>query len=357
MSGLLLIATVVLLFVVIFQIAKASEYVSILKGEKKSREQSNRVNGFLMIAFLVLGLIGVYWCNEQLKGRILPEASSEQGVFIDKMLMITIAVTGVVFVLTQVLLFWFSFKYQESDKRKAYYFTHDNRLEVIWTVIPAIVLTVLVGFGLFYWFKLTSDAPANAQVVEITGKQFGWIMRYPGDDGVFGKKYYKNIDEAKGNELGLIWDDKSTHDDKVMSQTMVVVVGKPVKLIINSRDVIHDVGLSHFRMKMDAVPGTPTTMWFTPRFTTKEMKERTGNPDFAYEISCDQMCGPSHYSMKGIVDVVTEAEYKVWIAKQKPTYYTAFPELDPENKAKQAAADSVKGKPAGAETPKALASK
>ena len=110
---------------------------------------------------------------------------------------------------------------------------------------------------------------------------------------------------------------------------MYVVKGQPVKLIIGSRDVVHDVGLSHFRLKMDAVPGIPTTMWFTPKYTTKEMREKTGNPNFAYEISCDQMCGNGHYSMKGIIEVVDQEEYDLWLAKQKPQYFTAFPEKDP----------------------------
>jgi cytochrome c oxidase subunit 2 len=110
---------------------------------------------------------------------------------------------------------------------------------------------------------------------------------------------------------------------------MYLIKGRPVKLIIGSRDVIHDVGLPHFRMKMDAVPGIPTTIWFTPKFTTAEMKEKTGNPNFVYEISCDQMCGNSHYSMKGIIEVVTRPEYDAWMAKQKPYYYSAFPSRDP----------------------------
>ena len=79
------------------------------------------------------------------------------------------------------------------------------------------------------------------------------------------------------------------------------------------------------------VPGTPTTLWFTPIYTTKEMKEKTGNPNFVYEISCDQMCGNSHYSMKGIIEVVSQAEYDEWLAKQKPAYYAAFPGKDPSN--------------------------
>lgn len=329
MSTLLIIAILLLGFIVVFQIAKASEYVSVLKGEKKTFEQNNKINGFLLLAFMILGLIGVYWCNELFKGKILGEAASDHGEKIDTMLYITITITGIVFVITQVLLFYFAFKYQHSEKRKAYYFPHDNRLEVLWTVVPAIALTVLVGFGLFYWFKITGDAPKDATVVEVTGKQFGWVFRYPGKDKVFGKKYYKNIDEGKLNQLGLLWDDKAAQDDIVENEALYLVVNKPVKLVINSRDVVHDVGLVHFRMKMDAVPGTPTTMWFTPKYTTAEMKEKTANPDFEYEISCDQMCGKGHYSMKGIVKVVSPAEYALWLAKQKPNYVMAFPDKEP----------------------------
>jgi cytochrome c oxidase subunit 2 len=223
-------------------------------------------------------------------------------------------------VITQVLLFWFAFKYQYSEKRKAFYFPHSNKLEVIWTVIPAIALTVLVGFGLFYWFRITGDAPQDSLQVEVTGKQFGWIFRYAGKDQTFGKKYYQKISDKNNNQLGLIWDDANTHDDIVVNNEMYCIVNKPIKLIIGSRDVIHDVGLAYFRQKMDAVPGTPTTMWFTPKFTTEDMKKRLGNPDFEYEITCDQMCGKGHYTMRGIVKVVKEDEFKLWLAKQKPNY-------------------------------------
>jgi cytochrome c oxidase subunit 2 len=334
MSNFFIIMILLLGFLITFQIAKASEYVAVLKGEKRAFEQQNRINGFLMMVFLIGGLVGVYWCNELFKGKILGEAASQHGQAIDRMLYITIAITGVVFFITQILLFWFAYKFQYSEKRKAYYFPHDNRLEVIWTVIPAIALTVLVGFGLMYWFRITGDAPKDALQVEVTGKQFGWIFRYPGKDGVFGKKFYRNIDDGKNNSLGLIWDDPSTHDDIVVNQEMYVVVNRPVKLIINSRDVIHDVGLSHFRMKMDAVPGTPTTMWFTPLFTTEEMKKKTNNPDFEYEISCDQMCGRGHYTMKGIVKVVMPDEFILWRARQKSNYALAFPAPEPAASAK-----------------------
>ncbi len=341
MTLYLTIAVIVLVFVIIFQIAKASEYVSVLKGEETSRKQNNKINGFLMVAFLLLGLIGIWYCNHILFHKTLfaYDSAGVQGEKVDSMLWLTIYVTGSVFIVTQILLFWFAYKYQEDEKRKVFYFPHNTNLELLWTVVPAIVLTVLVVIGLRNWFSFTSEAPKDAQVVEVTGKQFGWIFRYPGKDGQLGKKYYKNID-ASTNELGLVWDDKLAQDDIVSTQALYVVKGKPVKLIIGSRDVIHDVGLSQFRMKMDAVPGIPTTMWFTPKYTTKEMKEVSGNPNFVYEISCDQMCGNGHYSMRGVIEVVTQAEYDAWMAKQKPQYYTAFPDKDPTTI--KTATDSVK---------------
>ena len=122
--------------------------------------------------------------------------------------------------------------------------------------------------------------------------------------------------------MGQVWSDPYNHDDIVASQDMHVVVGKPVKLVINAKDVIHDVGLAHFRMKMDAVPGMPTTMWFTPKYTTRQMREKYGE-NFNYEISCDQMCGKGHFSMRGTIIVESAAEYRLWLAKQTPQYVTA----------------------------------
>lgn len=345
----LLLLVVSMILLVIFQIAKASEYVSVLKGEKKAQEQSNRVNAFLMLVFLILGLAGAYWCNEKLAGKTLfaQGSASAEGEAIDTMLLITIAITGTVFIITQVLLFWFSFKYQEKEGRKAFYFPHNNKLEMIWTIVPAITLTVLVVFGLRHWFKITSDAPKDAMLVEITGQQFGWTYRYPGTDGVLGKKNYKLIDVNANNSLGQDWSDKANHDD-VSPSVMYLVKGKPVKIVIGSKDVIHDVGLPHFRLKMDAVPGIPTTLWFTPKWTTEEMRTKTGNPDFEYEIVCDQLCGASHYAMRGVIKVVTQEEFDVEMAKLKPNYYAANPDKDPANQAAPAPAMADSSKPATA---------
>jgi cytochrome c oxidase subunit II len=330
MQAFFIVAILVLGFLITFQIAKASEYVGILRGEEKAKQQTNRINAFMLLAFLIIGLIGVYYCNVRLKGKILGESASVQGVDIDRMMTITFILTGIVFVITQIALFWFAFKYQGSENRKAYFYPHNNKLELIWTVIPAIALTVLVGFGLFYWYKITGNAPKDAMQVEITGSQFKWEFRYPGKDGILGKKYFKNIDPAKNNPMGQLWDDPANYDDVYSSgEPMHLVVNKPVRLVIGSKDVIHDVGLAHFRMKMDAVPGTPTTMWFTPRFTSKQMKEKMGKPDFVYEISCDQMCGKGHWSMRGEIVVETQEEFDTWMITKKAQYYVANPEKDP----------------------------
>jgi cytochrome c oxidase subunit 2 len=351
----LVIAVIALIFIVIFQIAKASEYVSAIKGEEAARKQNNKINGFLMLAFMIVGLIGVWYCNKLYYGKtLLPfDSASNHGEKVDQMLWVTLIVTGIVFIATQILLFWFAYKYQEREGQKVYYFPHSTKLELLWTSVPAIVLAVLVVIGLKNWYSFTGDAPKGAMEVEVTGKQFGWIYRYKGVDNEFGKKYYKNIDEAT-NPLGLLLADNEAlglkkdstgFDDIVVQQTMYLVKGKPVKLIIGSRDVIHDVGLPHFRLKMDAVPGTPTTLWFTPKYTTAEMRKITNNPNFVYEISCDQMCGNGHYSMKGTIEVVEQAEFDKWIKDKKTAYASAFPDAE----AAPAATDSTGNKPTAAQ--------
>lgn len=321
-----MIALGVLIFVVVFQIAKASEYVSILKGEEKTRKQNNKINAFFLLGFLIFGLIGVWYCNEILYGKTLfPQGSaSVEGEEIDTMMMVTIVLTGVIFIITQILLFWFSFKYQENDNKKAFYFAHSTKLELIWTTIPAIVLAVLIVFGLKAWFKITGDAPKDAIVVEVTGHQFAWEFRYPGADKVLGKTNFK-LYTAKNN-LGVDFNDPASHDDIHVNTTMHIPVGVPVKMVIHSQDVIHDVGLPHFRLKMDAVPGIPTTQWFTPKYTTAEMQKKTGNPEFTYEISCDQLCGANHFAMRGVIIVETMEEYKKWLAGQTSEYSSLYPE-------------------------------
>lgn len=320
MSGLIVTALVVLVFIVIYQIAKASELATILRGEEKVQSQTNRLMAWLMVAFFVLGMIGIYKCHVDLIDKMLPESASTQGDNYDSMLLVTLILTGFVFFVTQLLLFYFVFRYQSTENRKAFFYSHNNKLEVLWTTVPALALVVLVVIGLKNWFTMTDKAPEGSMVVQVMGKQFNWIIRYPGADGILGKTDFRLINDAN-NVLGLDWNDPAAKDDIIIENgEMHIINKKNVQLVINSRDVIHDVGLPHFRMKMDAVPGITTTMWFTPKFTSTEMKKKTNNPNFVYEISCDQMCGKGHYSMRGTVIVQTEKEFNEWLAGQ-PTYY------------------------------------
>lgn len=343
MSGFLTITLIILVFIIVYQIAKASEYASILRGKEKVERQTNRTMAWLLVAFFFLGLWGIWECHQAMMPKMLPKAASDHGEKYDSMFMVTIIVTGIVFFATQTVLFWFAFRYQSKEKRTAFYYPHNNKLEIIWTTIPAITLATLVAIGLKNWFTMTSEAPENAQVVEVVGKQFNWIIRYPGKDGQLGKRDFRKINDAN-NVLGLDWNDKANHDDIIVENgELHLVVNKPVKLIINSRDVVHDVGLPHFRMKMDAVPGIVTSMWFTPTITTAEMKKLTGNKDFVYEIACDQMCGVGHYSMRGTVIVETQAQHNAWLLMQKSYYATMNPPADaPESGAQTQTADSAK---------------
>lgn len=320
MSGFIIIALIVLVFIILYQIAKASEFASILRGEEKVKAQTNRTMAWLLLIFFILGVWGIWECHNLLKDKMMPESASVEGVAYDNMFNATLVVTGIVFFATQALLFWFAFRFQSTEKRTSFFYAHNNKLELLWTTIPAIAMASLVAIGLKNWFAITEEAPANAQVVEIVGKQFNWIVRYPGKDHELGKRNFRLINDAN-NILGLDWKDEHNMDDVISaSGEMHLIVNKKVKLIIGSRDVIHDVGMPHFRLKMDAVPGITTTLAFTPRYTTEQMKKITGNPNFVYEISCDQMCGKGHYSMRGTIIVQTQAEYDAWMAQQKSYY-------------------------------------
>jgi cytochrome c oxidase subunit 2 len=299
----------------------------------------------LLVIFFFLGLYAIWLCHSELKDKLMLKSASLQGESYDMMFAVTITVTGIVFFITHVLLFWFAYKYKSTDDKKSSFFlAHNNKLELIWTTIPAIVMAILVAIGLRNWMSVTSPAPADANVVEVVGKQFNWIMRYPGKDKIFGKRDYRNINDAT-NILGMDEKDPASADDIIAQNgELHVVVGKPIKLIIGARDVIHDVGLPHFRLKMDAVPGITTTMWFTPTITSAKMKEMTKNPNFVYEISCDQMCGKGHYSMRGTVIVETQEEYDAWLAKQ-PAYF-APPAATPASAANSVVDTTTKAAPA-----------
>lgn len=329
MSGILIIALIALIYVVLYQIARSSEMVATIQGEEVFDKKRNKILAYSMLVLWAAFMLGIYYTHEYMMPKMMMIPASDHGVDIDRMFIVTLILTGIVFMITQFLLFYFAFKYRNDPNRKAEYFAHSNKLEAIWTIVPAVAMAVLVAFGLKAWFKMTDPAPEGAMRVEIVGKQFNWITRYPGADKELGKRNFKNVNDDN-NILGLDWNDKANKDDIIIPNgEMHLVVNKPVELIIGSRDVIHDVGLSQFRMKMDAVPGITSRMWFTPTITTTEMKKKSGNENFVYEISCDQMCGKGHYSMRAVVIVETQAEYDAWLNKQQSYYAQTHPEATP----------------------------
>lgn len=280
----------------------------------------DKINGILFAIILILGLYGTYWSYTVHGAQILPAAGSEHGVKIDSMFSVTMILTTIVLVLTHIALFSFAYLYNSSKKRKAYYYPHNNTLEKYWTVIPAIVLTVLVLMGFFTWRGITNISKQDRESaiqVDVTAYQFAWAVRYAGKDNVNGRKNFKLIGGLNGlNNLGLDLADKANYDDLKVNE-IVLPVNKSVRFTLSSQDVIHSFYMPHFRVQMNCVPGMNTYFQFTPTKTTQEMRQDTDNPKFDYNLLCAKICGGSHYNMQFKVRVVSNREYMEWIKKQK----------------------------------------
>jgi len=287
-----------------------------LKMQGKKGFNWNNIMGIGCAIFLVAGLYGAYWSLTVQGSMKLPESASVHGVAIDDMFNLTTVLTLIVFVITQVLLFGFAFVYRGSDKRKAYFLPHNNTIEKVWTIIPAIVLTILVVFGFFTWQKVMDTTNKKEDLnIGITGHQFAWELRYPGPDGKLGDVSYTLV--SGSNKLGIDFKNRNSLDD-LQADTLVLPVNKPIRLNIMAQDVIHSVFMPQFRVQMNAVPGLPTFFKFTPTITTAQMRVNTNNPKFEYTLYCNKICGGSHYNMQKVVRVVSQEEYQDWIAKQKP---------------------------------------
>jgi cytochrome c oxidase subunit 2 len=350
MTILLGILCLILIAVVVVQIGKVTELATSIRGEEEVQVSSNRRNGMWSLLFMVIFLIAciasAFYYKNYMLGYGPHESASEHGSSLDSLFNITLFFTGVVFVITQILLFYFAYKYQGRTGRKALYMPHDNRLEIVWTVIPAVVMTFLVIGGLDVWNEVMADVGEDEEFMEIeaTGYQFAWHLRYPGEDGKLGARNYKLIDGS--NPLGQDWSDAKNLDDLHPSE-IVLPVNKKVRVRITARDVLHNFYLPHFRVKMDAVPGMPTYFVFTPTKTTEEYRQELSNyeeyqelydptdpalgqlwENFNYELACAELCGSGHYSMRRIVRIVSEEEYEDWLAEQEPYYFTAIRNTD-----------------------------
>jgi cytochrome c oxidase subunit 2 len=412
-----------LLLLVLAYVFDIAAYAQKITGRKVAN--ANKINAWLMLIFLILGLGFAAW-EFVVHGPLtkITNASSKHGAEWDSMFMITLILTGIVFVVTQILLFVYAFMYQQKEGRKATYYSHNNRLEVFWTIIPAIVLTFLVLRGYAVWKDVMydTDKKENVQEVELFAYQFGWTARYPGPDATFGAHSFnyisgtnqlglavaseveelkaelkrdiedfeskianvpayiselkqtienhrklanfKGVDEAKKElakvesgdylkelELMLRRRNKqlermalvevnetqyketftsSVHDDIIVKE-IVVLKDRPVRLKFRSRDVIHSAFLPDFRVQMNCVPGMATEFTFLPTKSTSEIRKEKGDEEYNYYLFCNKICGQAHFNMKIKFTVVeTEAEYKAWMADQKPAFPKQLPTQEEE---------------------------
>lgn len=335
-------ALVVLFFTILVLIGRANELSEDLAGKGMNYDSKSKWNGYFLLAFVLLLFISIVYQIKLLVPIMIPKSASYHGDETDRLFYVTLGFIFVVFVLTQAALFYFGYRYNQSKNKVAYFYTHNNKLEVVWTVIPSIVLAVLVVMGMRTWFKIfdVESRDPNAMVIEVTGKQFQWMVRYPGADGKFGKRIIDTAHITPKNELGIDFTDPNSRDD-FFADKLVFIKNKAVLVKLGAQDVIHSFYLPHFRVKMDCVPGIPTQFYFVPKYTTEEMREylktqpwwNTINPEtgkarwetFKFELACTEVCGRSHYGMqKEVVVVKDSAEYLAWIETQTANIiYTA----------------------------------
>ena len=315
MNSVIIIVALALILSILYLIFRIGVLTNVMNGRYQKRVGvGNTVNSFLFIVVFVLGVLAFYLSFMSARDKFLPDAASEHGVRTDLLFWVIMAVLTIAFLVTNSLLYFFPYMYRFKEGKQAYFYPDNHTVERIWTIIPAVIMAGFVVYGYKEWHAITSPAPENSEVIEIMGKQFAWQVRYPGADGKLGKYHYRKIDAT--NEFGIDFNDTASFDDFIPME-LHFPKGKNVSLHIRSRDVIHSVFLPHFRVKMDAVPGMPTKFWFKPTISTAEMREKTGNPNFNYELACTEVCGRGHYAMRFIVVVDEPAEYEKWKASQK----------------------------------------
>lgn len=340
---LLFFLIVVLVIIFLVQVGKARELASMIRSDKSEEYENNNVNAGLgmlfVVGFLLICVVSFIYYIPYILGWGPNTSASEHGLSVDYMFNITLFFTSIVFFACQFLLFWFAWKYRGRKGARAKYWSHDERLEMVWMLIPAVVMTFLVVGGLQAWNKSMADVTekevSGSDYIEIeaTGMQFAWLLRYPGRDNKLGSKHFTKITGT--NPLGQDWTDEKNIDDFHPNE-IVLPVGKKVRVRINSRDVLHNFYLPQFRVKMDAVPGMPTYFVFTPQVTSDSMRSRYKNFEhwnvadkkdetkkryeaFEYELACAELCGRGHYSMRRVVKIVTAEEYENWLDEQEKT--------------------------------------
>lgn len=348
MTSLLVIVVLLLLSVALWQLMKIfdlSQVGTARNGSEIADDNDNNVQGYLMFGFLAFIYIFTIYGLLKWGGLVLHTPASEHGVEVDNLMNITWVVIFLVQAITQVLLHYFAFKYRGKKNQKALYFADNNRLEVIWSAIPAIVLAGLILYGLYAWSDIMYiDKDEEVIEIELYAQQFNWKARYSGEDNVLGKANVRYIDGV--NSLGVDPSDPYSQDDKVVTE-LHIPKGKKIHFKIRSQDVLHSAYMPHFRAQMNCVPGMVTEFAYTPTYTTDEyrnlpyMIEKVNNINnirtkksaelvangqpaldpyqFDFLLLCNKICGASHYNMQMKIVVDTPEDYKKWL-KEKPTF-------------------------------------
>jgi cytochrome c oxidase subunit 2 len=350
MTSLLVLVVLALVSVAIWQLTKIFDLTQIgshADNSQVANDNDNNVNGYLMFAFLVFIYLTTIYCVVQYGHfPLMSNSASEHGVEVDRLMWISMILIFFVQTVTQALLHYFAYKYRGKKGNKALYFADNNKLEAIWSIIPAITLAGLILYGLYAWTNImfVDEETEDVMVVEIYAKQFGWEVRYAGEDNVLGKANVRYIEGI--NTLGVDAADPNAQDD-IQATELHLPKGKKVLFKIRSQDVLHSAYMPHFRAQMNCVPGMVTQFAFTPTQTTLEMrgskqivekvneinkirtekskllvaegKEALELYTFDYLLLCNKICGKSHYNMQMKIVVSEPKEFNAWL-KEKQTF-------------------------------------
>lgn len=245
-----------------------------------------------------------------------PPSITEHGPAYDRQFLITIIVVGISFTAAQVGLGWVVWKFRDNgDKQRAAYSHGNNRLEVVWTLVTAVIFISLGIMGQRVWASLNlTRIPAGAYPIEVTAQQFSWNFHYPGKDMAFGRTDPNLIDDSSLNYVGLDETDPNAKDDSVVA-TLAIPANRPVELVLNSKDVTHSFFVPQLRFKQDLVPGMKIHVHFTALTPGK------------YELACAELCGMNHYKMKAFMLVLPQNEFDELAAMPQAQFQARQAEL------------------------------
>jgi len=258
----------------------------------------------LLVVIWLITLISTYYFAID-KWAMLPLASAH-GVAMDSWFHVTYIVVGVVFLAAQIGLGWVVWKSRDRGDGRPVSYSHGNtKMEVVWTALTAVIFIGLNLAGERIWAESRFQGAAPSAIkVEVTGLQFAWYFRYPGNDGRFARTKPELEDASVGNAVGIDDEDPAAKDDFVTG-TLVLPVDRETELTLRSQDVIHSLFIPAMRFKQDAVPGLMIKMHFKPT--------QVGE----YEIACAELCGLGHYKMHGMLKVVSQPDYERWLAQKE----------------------------------------